>query len=187
MGDEFTVSKKESSNGLVGIGYYVPGQERAQYNMAYGINAFYLPKARIAGTVTQENLFTNLAYAYQVTNYPIYAMAKSTIKTKFPGYGLTIDAGIGPNIMQTHHFGETPLDSITVPDVIFSNHTQATFSATVGAGVHVSDVFGKAPLECGYRFYYLGQGKLNQATTQVVNALKTGTMYANAVMCSITV
>lgn len=187
IGDEFTITHSNGGNGLVGLGYLIDGQERARFKMAYGVNAFYLAKTRVAGQVIQENLFANLAYQYKVTHYPVYAVAKSIIQTGFPNQSLTLDAGIGPNFMQTNGFKESSLDGITIPDNIFSSRTTTTFSATIGAGIRLNQVFGQAPLECGYRFFYLGQGHFNKKTSQVVNTLNTGADYANAVMCSITV
>jgi len=187
IGDTFIVTQNGGSNGLVGWGYFIDGQEEERFKMSYGINAFYLPKTSVAGNVIQEDLYTNLAYRYQLTHYPMYAVAKSTIKTKYPRYDATLDVGIGPNFMQAQGFNETSLDGITLPDTIFSSHTRTTFTATVGAGIKVNHFFGQVPLECGYRFFYLGQGHFNEATNQVLNTLNTGQVYANAVMCSITV
>jgi hypothetical protein len=187
IGDEFTLTHHNGSNGLVGLGYLIDGQERARFKMAYGVNAFYLARTRVAGQVIQENLFTNLAYQYKVTHYPVYAVAKSIIQTNLPNQSLTLDAGIGPNFMQANGFKESSLDGVTLPDSIFSSRTTTTFSATIGAGIRLNQVFGQAPLECGYRFFYLGQGHFNKKTSQVVNTLNTGADYANAVMCSITV
>jgi hypothetical protein len=187
IGDEFTVTHGGSSNGLVGLGYFIDGQETTRFKMAYGINAFYLPKTSVSGEVIQESLFTNLSYSYQVTHYPVYAVAKSTINTTYPRYDVTMDVGVGPNFMHVAQFDESPLDGFTLPDLIFSSHTTITFSAILGAGIKVNHFFGQAPLECGYRFFYLGHGKFNKATNQVVNNLTTGSVYANALMCSIIV
>lgn len=187
IGDEFTITSHSSSNGLVGLGYFIDGEEKPFLKMSYGVNAFYLAKTAVTGNVIQENLFTNLSYHYNLTHYPVYAIAKSTINTKFPKYALTIDAGIGPNFIRADGFQEHSLDGITIPDNIFSSHTSTTFSATMGFGVKINQVFGPAPLECGYRFFYLGQGNFNRASDQVLNVLNTGSNYANALMCSITV
>lgn len=185
IGDEFTVTDQTDSNGLVGLGYFLDGQKKELFEMTYGINAFYLPKTGVMGNIIQENLFTNLSYRYNVTHYPLYAVAKSTIKTKFPKYTLTMDAGIGPNFMNTNSFKEISLDGVTIPDNIFSGHTTATFSATAGIGMKIDHVFGAAPLECGYRFFYLGQGSFNKNTNQLLNTLSTGNNYANALMCAV--
>jgi len=69
----------------------------------------------------------------------------------------------------------------------FVNKTTTEFSATAGASLNFDHVFGDAPLECGYRFFYLGQGSFNVINDQVKNTLKTGTVYANAVMCSVVI
>lgn len=186
IGDEFTVTRYNDNNGLFGLGYFLEGQDKPVFIISYGINAFYLAKTAVTGNVIQENLFANLSYGYNLTHYPVYAIAKSTLKTKFPQWALTIDTGIGPNFIKADGFQEYSLDGITIPDKIFSNHTSTQFSATAGFGVKLNQVFGSAAsLECGYRFFYLGQGNFSKASNQVFNTLKTGSNYANAIMCSI--
>lgn len=187
IGDDFTVTNHDSSNGLVGLGYFLDGQAKSIFNMSYGLNAFYLAKTGVAGNVVQEGLFTNLSYHYTLTHFPLYAIAKSTIQTQYPQYAINIDAGIGPNFMTAGGFQEQSLDGITIPDNIFSTHHSTAFTATAGFGVKVNQVFGPAPLECGYRFFYLGQGHFGSKSSQVVNNLETGNNFANAVVCSITV
>lgn len=187
IGDDFTITTGHASNGLVGLGYYIDGQEKDLFNMAYGINAFYLAKTSVSGNVIQENLFTNLAYGYHVTHYPVYAIAKSIVKTKSSKYAITVDAGIGPDFMTAGGFKEQSLDGITLPDNAFSSRTSTVFSATAALGIKFNNVFGKAPLECGYRFFYLGQGNFNKQTNQLVNTLTTGNNYANALICAVTV
>lgn len=184
IGDEFTVADPHSSNGLVGFGYFLDGLEKPSYKITYGVNAFYLARTSVRGDVIQENLFTNLSYQYNLTHYPVYAMAKSAIKTSSSHYELTLDAGIGPNFMRVSGFQEYSVDR-TIPDTIFSSNTSPAFSASAGVGLKINQVFGQAPLECGYRFFYLGQGQVSKANSQVVNALSTGNVYANAVLCSI--
>lgn len=188
IGDDFTLRHSQGSNGLVGLGYLIDGEQNPLYKMAYGVNAFYLAPTRVSGQVIQESLFTNLAYHYRLTHYPVYALAKSSIQTRFSQqYAITLEAGIGPNFVQASGFKESSLDGRTQPDHIFSNHTTATFSATAGIGLKSTPIFGQAPLECGYHFFYLGRGRLDARTNQVLQTLHTGSNYANAVMCSITV
>ena len=190
IGDDFTVSSNNSNNGngLVGLGFFLDGQDMPYFEMSYGLNVFYLPKTGVSGTVVQENLYTNLAYAYNVTHYPLYAIAKSTIDLNSTPYALTLDVGIGPNFMSTGGFQEHSLDGgVTIPDHIFSGQSTTTFSATAAVGIKLNHAIGDAPLECAYRFFYLGQGNFNVLTNQVITTLNTGTDYANAVMCSITI
>lgn len=187
IGDYFSVTKRSDSSGLVGLGYFLDGQENRLFNMSYGINAFYLANTSVKGYVTQENIFTNLSYEYNVSHFPIYLAAKSTIKTNSPKYSVTIDAGIGPNFMTTGGFKEYSLDSMTVPDSAFSSNTSTTLSVMAGAGIKINQVLGSAPLECGYRFFYLGQGNFSKNTGQLLNTLSTGNSYANGLMCSVTV
>lgn len=185
MSDTFTVTSHHDSNVLVGLGYFLDAQEKSIFKISYGANAFYLAKNTVTGNVIQENLFTNLSYQYNLTHYPIYAIAKSTIQTNSTKYALTVDAGIGPNFMRTTGFQENSLDGITIPDRIFSGRTSTTFSATTGFNIKLNHILGEMPLECGYRFFYLGQGYFNTATNQILNTLNTGSVYANAVTCSI--
>jgi hypothetical protein len=189
VGDTFTVTDRNGSNGAVGLGYLIDGNRLDRLQMSYGVDAFYLPKTSVSGLVIQEDFFTNLSYNYNVTHYPLYALAKSTIPIKaIPIRAMTIDAGLGVNFMQLKGFSEQSLDGgITLSDNIFSNHTSTTFSATVGLGIQLANVFGKTPLECGYRFFYLGEGNFNLNNVQVLNTLKTGKAYANAVLCSIAI
>jgi len=74
-----------------------------------------------------------------------------------------------------------------VPDNAFSSHNNVTFTAMAGVGLKLNNIFGRAPLECGYRFFYLGQGDLSKNTDQLLNTLKTGNNYANALICSVIV
>lgn len=188
IGDEFSSPQPPSpGSGLVGVGYFIDGKEYTRFKTTYGLNGFYLGPTNRSGTVTQENLYTNLAYSYKVTNYPLYAIAKSTVFTQSPKYDVTVDVGIGPNFMVTSDFSEQSLDGITIPDNIFSGATTTVLSATAGVGIKLNRIFGEAPLECGYRFFYLGQGNFKVLSNQVNNTLKTGQGYANAVMCTLTV
>lgn len=188
IGDDFTVTSGKDRSGLVGIGYLIDGQEKDLFKIAYGINAFYLAKTGVSGNVVQEGFFTNLFYGYHVTHYPVYAIVTSTIHKKLFKYALTIDLGIGPNFMHTSNLQEHSIDGgITIPDNAFSGHTTTAFSAMTGVGIKFNNFFGSAPLECGYKFFYLGQGSFTKKTNQLLNTLNTGSDYANAVMCSITV
>jgi hypothetical protein len=191
IGDHFSVNKhnnSNNSNGIVGLGYYLDDQETNRFTVSYGINAFYLARTGVNGLVTQEQLFTNLSYRYSITNYPIYFGTKALIKNKASDkFNLTLDAGIGPNIITTSSVNETSLDGITIPDKTYSGRTTATFSAMAGVGIQMNNVFGHAPLECGYRFFYLGRGSFNKLNNQLINTLNTGNGYANALLCTLTI
>ena len=190
LGDRFIASSGNKSNGLFGIGYFLDSDYQKRFHLSYGLNWFYLPKTSVSGTVLQEHLHENLTYSYNITNYPLYAVAKSTIDLGTPDKSLTVNVGIGPNFMKTSNFKEESIrvpgaNYYSIPDDIFTGKTTTTFSATAGIGFQVARVFGNAPLECGYQFFYLGQGSHNIINDQVVNSLKTGQVYANALMCSI--
>ncbi|GGI86213.1 hypothetical protein [Legionella impletisoli] len=187
IGDDFTVTRGTGSNGLMGLGYFIDGQSYKLFKMAFGVNAFYLAKTSVQGTVVQENLFTNLSYRYDVEHFPIYASAKSLVKTNSPKFDLVMELGFGPNFMRTSHFEEQSLDGgITLVDNIFSGRTTTTWSAMGGVGFKLNDLLGRASLECGYKLFYLGEGSFNRNSDQVLNTLHTGNSYANAFVCGVT-
>lgn len=183
-GDQYTITDHETNNGLVGMGYFFKGLEKPRYNLDYGLEAFF-GRSSASGTIIQEHVFTNLAYTYNINNFPLYAAAKALFKTKQDRYGIVVNAGIGPNFMKVYAPIETSLGSNTVPDNAFVGGTSTAFSAMAGLGFRINHVFGSAPLECGYRFFYLGQGQLKPRTDQILNNLETGQDYAHAVTCGI--
>lgn len=187
IGDNFTVKSSGSNNGLFGIGYFIDGLQREKFDLSYGLDFFYLPTTSVSGYVVQENLYTNLAYQYNVVSYPLYAMARAIVKTPTPRINVILDVGLGPNFMQTNGFKEHAVADNTLADNIFTGRTNTTFSATVGASLRLKQVFGQLPLECGYRFFYLGKGRFNVSSSQVLNYLETGDGYANAIICAVNV
>jgi hypothetical protein len=190
IGDDFTVTSHTDTKGFIGIGYYFNGPECKFAKHSFGINAFYLPDAGVSGNVIQENTFTNLSYSYNVSNYPIYFDAKTEFKISSDRFTPTLDVGIGPNIAQTSNFNEKSLDGgVTVPDKIYSGSSTVVFGATLGVGVKFNHVkiYRDSPLECGYRFFYLGETNLDKANSQVNTTLKTGNGYANALLCSVAI
>jgi len=186
-GNHYSVTSKTSSNGLFGLGYYVNGLDKDRFHLDYGINGFFLANTQVNGQIVQEQRFTNLNYRYAIQHIPVFFGAKALLKNQSTRYNITVDAGIGPNVMKVSHYQETPLNEFTVPDNGFTSHTQATFAAMAGLGVRINQFFGQAPLECGYRFFYLGQGQLQMNNNQLLNTLKTGHTFGNALLCSITV
>lgn len=189
IGDTFNDNNTNGNNGLFGLGYYINGWNAPMFSLYYGVNAYYLAPVSINGTVVQENLFTNLGFSYSITNYPIYIAAKALINNNTSDkYNITLDLGLGPNIVNTRNFSEVSLDGgITIPDHAFQGQTNTVFSVTAGIGVKFNNIIREYPIECGYRFYYLGQGTLSAVNNQILNNLDTGSNYANAVVCSVIV
>ncbi|HHF0526112.1 TPA: hypothetical protein ACP9FK_002527 [Legionella anisa] len=186
IGDDFTVTNHNDENYLVGLAYFVDGHQTKLFDMSYGINAYYLAKTSVNGFVIQENLFQNLSYHYNVDHFPIYIMARAALNTKNPDYGLIIDAGIGPNLINARNFKEYSLDGQTLPDNFFSRDLTAQFSAAAGVHIKLNHVIrGGVPLECGYRFFYLGKGHFSSLNDQVTEPLSTGNTYANALICGL--
>ncbi|BCA94592.1 hypothetical protein TUM19329_09530 [Legionella antarctica] len=187
IGDRFNVSDRHDSNVLFGLGYLIDGFKLDKFNLNYGVNAFYLAKTKVSGTIDQELLFTNLAYNYQVMHLPVYALTKAELPTKSDKLAVTFDAGVGPNFMSTSNYHDWSLDGgMTLPDNAFLGRSKVTLSAMAGIGLKFTPTTGHAPFECGYRFFYLGEGDFNARTNQIRNTLKTGTNYAQALICTVT-
>jgi hypothetical protein len=181
-----TYTENGSDLGLIlGAGYLFHGPQNRLFSIDYGLNAFYLGLTSVDGSILQEQVFENLSYSYQVTNIPIYATTKFNIQTHSDAYHVTLDAGIGPNFVITHDYEETSLDGVTVPDNLFSGHTQTNLSGMIGMGLRMENAFGHTPLECGYHFFYLGAGYLNKNNGLVLNNLETRNGYAHALTCSV--
>lgn len=188
IGDRFNVTNRHDGHALFGLGYLVDGYKQDSFGIDYGINLFYLDKTRVSGTIDQELLFTNLAYSYGVSHLPVYATAKAHINTNSEKLAVTLDAGIGPNFMKTNDYSDWSIDGgVTLPDHAFLSNSQVTLSAMAGIGLKLTNSLNQASLECGYRFFYLGEGDFNPRTNQILNDLKTGNNYANAILCSVTV
>ncbi|MDF1677719.1 MAG: hypothetical protein P1U32_03405 [Legionellaceae bacterium] len=186
-GNRYTLNNKNQSNGLVGLGYFIDGSEQERFQLSYGVNLFYLGPIGVSGYIFQEQLYRNLTYFYKIQQMPLYAAAKAKIKTHQEKYNIALDAGVGPNFMRAGGYKETPLNAFTLPDNGFAARSKVTFSATAGVGVRINEMFGDVPLEIGYRFFYLGKGQLAINNNQLINPIKTGSMYANAIICSVTV
>ncbi|MCW8410249.1 hypothetical protein OQJ13_14810 [Legionella sp. PATHC035] len=187
VGNRYTVKSHSQGNGLVGVGYFLDGPEHDRFKFSYGANVFFLGTTATKGYIIEEQLDTNLSYTYKTQNIPLFFMAKSLVQTHSDKINLAIDVGIGPNFIETSHYKEIALTTFTVPDNGFSDNNTTAFAATVGAGLRFNQVADKIPLECGYRFFYLGQGKLAKNNDLIINTLKTGNNYANALICSVTI
>lgn len=188
MGNRYSVTQHNDQNFLLGIGYYINGWKNNCIQLLYGLNAYYLAETKVKGKVIQEYIFTNLSYQYSITNYPIYLATKAIIKTNINKFNITVDLGLGPNIIQTTDFKESSLDGgITIPDKAFSGETKVVLSGTAGFGLQFTDAFKGAAIEIGYRFFYLGEGKLHARSEQIQENLTTGHSYANALILSIAV
>jgi hypothetical protein len=188
IGDQYTVTHRNSSNGLFGLGYLVDGPQFNRFNLQYGVNAFYLAKTTVRGTIAQEQLYTNLAFSYGVSHVPIYATLKALTNVNGDRYALTGDVGIGPSFnigssYQDRHFE----NDYTFRDRAYDTGSKTSFSAMAGIGIRANHLIGEVPLEIGYRFFYLGAGQLSPRTDHILDNLKTGNGYAHAVVVTLTV
>jgi len=185
IGDRFNVTNRHDTNTVFGVGYLVEGLKTGRFGIDYGINAFYLAKTKVSGTITQELVFTNLAYDYYVSHLPVYLFAKAYVNTNYSNLALTVDAGVGPNFMNTNLYNDTSLDGITLPDNAYiGNFSTTVFSAMAGIGLKFN-VMNQLPVEIGYRYFYLGEGYFNPRTSAILNKLQTGNNSAQALIITI--
>lgn len=188
IGNQYIVNQNHDYQAILGLGYYLNGFEKSFLNLWYGINVFYLPMTDVKGNVIQENLFNNLNFRYSIDHLPVYVALKANINNKTNQYAITIDLGIGPNMITTSHYHEHSLDGgVTIPDDAYAGRTRIAFSTMAGVGIKVNNILGCIPLECGYRFFYLGQNEFNRKTSQLLSNFKTGQSYANALLCSVSI
>ncbi|MFI4962747.1 MAG: hypothetical protein ACHP6H_02705, partial [Legionellales bacterium] len=187
-GNQYTLNEHNDSNALFGLGYLLAGPEYKPVKTEFGVNAFYLLQTSVNGQIIQEHQFANLAYQYNMTHLPVYALGKATINNASDKLALTFNAGIGPNFIKTSGYKEWAVNgSRTLPDHAFSGTSRAVFSATAGIGVRINQAFGNIPLECGYQFFYLGHGTFNARSDQWLNTLNTGDVYAQALVCGLAI
>lgn len=182
VGNQYNVSDNNSYNGILGAGFYIGARSVLNHPARYGLQVFYLHRMKVHGTITEENLYTNLSYTYDVNHLPIYAMFK--VGNLFNS-GLSTDVGIGPNVMVLKDIKEKSLDGgVTSPDNALGGRAKITYSAT--AAVYTRIKFSTLyDISCGYRFFYLGEGGFKKLSSQLLNTLKTGQSYAHSLMCQI--
>ena len=185
VGDYYSVTNPNVSGGIVGLSYYIKSLalDNPDYELQYSISSFFLSSGTVVGYITQENIVTNLKYQYQLSNIPGYLGVKLTKLNEDSRINIAFDLGVGANRVSTSLFYDTRLTAYSFPDFFFTGASNYTFSITTGLGLRLENAFGKNPLECGYRFFYLGQGQLDSTNTLVSNGLKTGNNYANVFAC----
>lgn len=186
IGNTYTLSQNHGNNVLLGLGYYLPEFHYSSAGFTFGLDVFYFPKTAVKGEVIQEELFNNLSYKYTITYLPAFISVKAILNNDSNNFAPTFSLGLGPDIIRTNNYREQSLDDdITQPDDAFTGHTQVTLSGMAGVGLKMNKLFKNNPVECGYRFFYLGHGQLYTKTNQLLSNMKTGSTYANAIFCSV--
>ncbi len=158
---------------------------KPRFQLQYGADFFYLPGTPVKGTIYQEHQYPNLSYQYNIEYFPLLFGAKALFKKQYKRYAFTLNGAIGPNFIRLYHYREHPLNTYSIPMNSFSNRNTTTFAAMVGCGFQLLNVFGKSPVEFGYRFLYLGNSQLPINNDQILNSLKTGSNFANAFVISL--
>lgn len=185
IGDYFTVDNQTDVASIFGAGFLFKGIRHNNFGLDYGVNFFYLAKTQVSGDIEQELIFNNLSYEYTVSHLPVYAVAKAFWTMPESNLSFTFDIGVGPNFMTVNNYQDWSNDGTSIPDNAFSgsdNHS-TVYSAMAGVGVKINNL--TFPLEFGYRFFYLGEGSLEPRTDQILDDLKTGKIYANALFVTL--
>ncbi|MCH9717356.1 MAG: hypothetical protein K0U52_09780 [Gammaproteobacteria bacterium] len=184
---KYTTFSKNNWSGLVGLAVLKKVYASERYDFNYGVSMFYLFKQPVSGEIFQAGLFNNLGYAYTVQNLPVYLSGKTSIDIPNREQKVVVDVGVGPNIMKVNEYHESRINPATRPDNAFKKNISAEFSTTVGIGLRFNHVLGDAPVECGYRFFYLGASELQIKNMQFMTGLSTGSSYANALACTLVI
>ena len=185
VGDYYSVTNPTVNGGIVGLSYYINSLalDNSEYELQYSISSFFLSSTNVGGYVTQENIVTNLKYQYNLSNIAGYLGVKLRKLNEDSRFNGAFDLGLGFNRIEASKFYETSLTSYTLPDYFFTFAHSYEFSVMTGLGLRLENAFGKNPWECGYRFFYLGQGQLDPINTLISKGLKTGHNYANVFAC----
>ena len=181
VGNEYTPTKKDCGNVIVGAGFLRPATSYKTVDFEYGIQLYYLPGTVTGGGIKIENVLPNLEYKYTTSFLPLYANLKANIATKYDKTKLTLDFGIGPDFMRFSNYREQPLTAATIPNNFFPNQSTTTLATLFGVGFRSDQLPGDGSLEVAYRFFYLGSPEFSPNNSQVLNNFKTGAIYANAI------
>jgi hypothetical protein len=181
----FTARQQNNWGGLFGLSLLRDYKPINSYLLTFGLSAFYLDKTKVKGEIWQARVFNNLAYRYDVSNIPVYIIGKIRTADFSNKVAVFFDGGIGPNFMDISNYTESQLNLSTRLENAYKGKTNTTLSATVSFGIHINNVIGEAPLEIGYRLFYLGTGKLQIINNQYATRLSTGPSWANALTCSL--
>lgn len=191
FGDRYSADKSNDQNIIFGLSYLIDGPQIPAYNFnlrsSYGVSAHYLGRTESAGLIYIEHLAPNLAYKYNLSHFPVHAVGKIETNKINDHYSLTAETGLGPNFLTLSHYQEKSVDSISVANTAYKGRSDTVFSANLGFGVKVHEFFDQNPLECGYRLFYLGQSKLRKNNNVLIDSLKTGSIYAHSIICSVAV
>lgn len=189
VGNKYKSHNKVDTNLLVGINYLLDIDTFAsnKFRTSYGLSSYYMGRTKESGKIFQELIFPNLSYKYNVSHFSIYATTKIQTLNLAPAYDINFNLGVGPNFISSYKYSEKPLDNVTIPNNSFTNQTTTNLSFNLGFGLKINKLLNGQPLECGYKFFYLGEGSLKKNNSQIINKLKTGTLYANALTCTFTV
>lgn len=186
IGNHYSVTDSNDQNYLLGLGLYMDAFCTNSYKLMAGINAYYLAPTEVKGNIVQEQLFQNLSYHYNITNYPVYLAGKALVFLGSADYTLTVNGGLGANFISASNYTEKSEDGgITIPGASFTSHTQTVFSAMIGLGIQFNNLFCNTPIELSYQFFYLGNGYLKNGNDAILDNLDTGNSYANALMLTV--
>lgn len=129
--------------------------------------------------------FDNYNYAYKVQNTKI-ALKGVLLLDKGSFLMPWISGSIGVGFNYAHSFTNTPLIFEAVPNNNFTNHTNTSFTYSVGAGVQKT-LNAHWQTGVGYEFANWGRAGLGRAVGQTLNnGLSLNHVYTNGLIFNIT-
>lgn len=97
-----------------------------------------------------------------------------------------VNGRLGVGFNRSHNFTNTPLIFEALPNANFSNHTNTTFTYTIGAGVQKL-LNTHWQIRVGYEFADWGRSGLGRAPGQTTNSgLELNNIYTSEVMYNLT-
>jgi len=186
---EKTYTAGKNTNALLSTEFFYGWQHRLN-SIFLGHIGFALAAtsdARLSGEIWDDAdpLFNDLIYKYKVNHMHVAAKGKLLADMK---YSLKpyVSASLGVGFNHAHGFNNTPIifEAIQNPD--FSEHTQTSFTYTLGIGLQ-RNISQNWEVGMGYELADWGKSQLGRSPSQTLgNGLSQSHVYTNGLLFSLT-
>ncbi|MCX7117134.1 MAG: outer membrane beta-barrel protein [Legionellales bacterium] len=183
----YTTGKSSTAlfDGSVFLGLQTPN--KGPLSLQLGGEVLATSYSAFSGNIWDDGnpIYNNFTYSYQIQHTHLAAKAKMlyAITDRILPW-LSSSAGVGWN--QANNFIDNPTNCNTVITPFFTNHTQTSFTYTVGTGVQYA-LNLHWQLGVGYEFADWGKSQLGKASDQISNNHSTiNHVYANGVLFNLT-
>lgn len=152
-----------------------------------GIAGALTSPVRVSGNIWDDgdSTFNNYTYSYQAQHGHVALKAKVF---KQSAYAVLpwVSGSVGVGFNRAYSFTNTPIISEAVVQNNFGNHTQTSFTYTVGAGIQ-KIIHSTWQVGMGYEFADWGQSHLGSAQGQTLGrGLSLQHLYTNGLMFNLT-